>query len=291
MEKYKSIDAKHLIYESYDRLLNDWGVPYEEHDIQTSYGITHIVTAGSPLQPPLLLLHGTADNSAMMWIFNAQALSEHFYLIAVDAIGGSGKSEANDAYFKTFDQARWLDELLEQLKLDKVNVAGVSYGAYLAYHYAIVRPDKANKIICMAGRIPSSQTEVMFKMMKAFLPEALFPSEANCRKLLRKLSGPNYIRFENHAELMKHWYYLLKYFNNKSMMKHTITIFNDEQLNTLREKALFLIGEHDRMSYYPKAISKLQMNGINYRLFKDAGHAINHEIAEQINAEIIAFLS
>lgn len=57
---------------------------------------------------------------------------------------------------------------------------------------------------------------------------------------------------------MKHWYHLLKYFNNKSMMKHAITIFADEQLESIREKALFLIGEQDILSNYPKAIQKLK---------------------------------
>ena len=291
MQRYKTIEGQHLIYESYEKLLTSWNVIYEQRDIMTSYGVTHIITAGTSTNPPLLLLHGTADNSAMMWIYNIQQISEHFYVIAVDTIGGSGKSEPNEKYYKNFDQTAWLDELLESLSIETAHIAGVSYGAYLAYHYAIMRPSKVKKIVCLAGRVASSQFEVMSKMMRAFLPEALFPTEANCKRLLKKLSGPNYSVFENNAELMKHWYYLLKYFNNKSMMKHKLTIFNHKQIELIRDKSLFLIGDQDILSNYPKAINKLKENQLNYMIVKQAGHAINHEQSEEVNTEIIKYLS
>ncbi|WII39847.1 alpha/beta fold hydrolase [Paenibacillus thiaminolyticus] len=255
----------------------------------TTYGTTHVITAGSPADPVLLLLHGTADNSAMMWVSNIEQLSERFYVIAIDAIGGSGKSEPNERYANEFDQTAWLDELLDAMKIETACVAGVSYGAYLAYHYAIWRPARVTKIVCMAGRVASSQFEVMSKMIKAFLPEALFPTEASCRRLLRKLSA-NCAPFENNPDLMNHWHYLLKHFNNKSMMKHAITIFTDEQLESIRGKALFLIGEQDILSNYPKAIRKLEQIRLNYKIIRHAGHAINHEQPEKVNREIIEYL-
>lgn len=226
----------------------------------------------------------------MMWLYNIKRLSEHFYVIAVDAIGGSGRSEPNEHYYRSFDQTIWLDEILEQLQLEEVNIAGVSYGAYLAYHYAIMRPSKVRKIVCMAGRVASSQGEVIRTMMKAFLPEAIFPTEKNSKKLLRKLCGPNYTVFENHPILMNHWYYLLKYFNNKSMMKHKTIIFDDTQLQLLRDKSLFIIGELDILSNYPKAILKLRDNQLCYKIVKDAGHAVNHEQADEVNAVICNYL-
>lgn len=290
MKRYKGSSGKQFIYDSYDLLLHSWGVDFEEKDIETSYGQTHVITVGNAENPPLLLFHGTADNSAMMWIYNIQALSDQFYVIAIDAIGGSGKSEPNAAYFKSFNQAAWIDDIYDALNLHTANICGVSYGAYLSYYYALMRPDKVNRAICLAGRIPSSQFEVFAKMTAAFLPEALFPSEKNCKKLLRKLSGSHYSIFEENEELMKHWYYLLKYFNNQSMMKHKIELHEDAEISKLREKAIFLIGEHDRLSNYPKAIKRLEENRLPYKIINDAGHALNHEKANDVNKEIIDFL-
>jgi len=290
MNRYKSKVGQDLIHESYDKLLDTWNVVVEQQDIITSYGSTHVITAGAPSNPPLLLLHGVGDNSAMMWVYNIQQLSERFYVIAIDAIGGSGKSEPNEKYDREFDQSEWLDQVLESMGIETTYIAGVSYGAYLAYHYAITRPTKVKRIVCMAGRVPSSQLEVMIKMMKAFLPEAIFPTERNCKKLLRKLSGPNFSVLEDNTDLMNHWFYLLKYFNNKSMMKHKTLIFTNEQIQSIKGNSLFLIGEHDILSHYPKAIKKLQDNQLNYKIVKDAGHAINHEQSESVNAEIIRYL-
>lgn len=287
MKRYKSPLGRQLIFESYDKLLDDWGVSIKEKDIETTYGHTHIIKAGDPQNPPLLLLHGTADNSAMMWIYNIEQLSEHFYVIAVDAIGGSGKSEPNEQYYKSFNQITWIDEILDVLKIGKTNICGVSYGAFLAYYYTLNRPNRINKAICLAGGIPAGQFEVFTKMMAAFLPEAMFPTEKSCKKLLRKLCGANYQSFENNELLMKHWYYLLKYFNNESMMQHKINIDNNMDLSDTRSKALFIIGEQDRLSHYPKAIKRLVDYDMNYKIIKDAGHAINHEQPSLINKEIM----
>lgn len=291
MKRYKSPIGRQLIFESYDKLLQSWGVEVEERNIDTSFGKTHIITAGDPQNPSLLLFHGTADNSAMMWIYNSKALAEHFYIIAVDAIGGSGKSEPNEQYYKSFNQITWIDEMLDALKIGTTNICGVSYGAFLTYYYTLNRPNRVNKALCLAGGIPANQFEVFTKMMAAFLPEAMFPTEKNVKKLLRKLSGPNTTSFEDNELLMKHWYYLLKYFNNQSMMQHKIKIADHVDLSTIRSKAVFLIGDQDRLSNYPKSIKRLIDNNMNYRIIRDTGHAINHEQADLINQEIIAHLS
>lgn len=81
-----------LIHVSYNKLLHAWGTDLEERYIETTYGLTYIIIAGDHSTPPLMLFHGTVDNSAMMWIYNMKDLSKEFYVIAVDTIGRSGKA-------------------------------------------------------------------------------------------------------------------------------------------------------------------------------------------------------
>ncbi|CAM3586513.1 alpha/beta fold hydrolase [Marinicrinis lubricantis] len=212
-------------------------------------------------------------------------------MVAVDIIGGSGRSEPNSNYYSQFSQVVWIDEVMDALQIQKAHICGVSYGAYLSYLYTLKRPDRVNKAVCLAGRIPSSQFEVMMKMMAAFLPEALFPSEKSCRRLLNKLTAPGSIVFQENEALMRHWYYLLKYFNNRSMMQHKIEIHPNHELKMLKKNTLFLIGEYDRLTNYKKAIHRLDENELNYTVIRDAGHAINHEQAAVINREIVGFLS
>ena len=291
MKRFKKEEGKKLLYESYDKLLELWGVNKEEVDIETTYGKTHAIVAGKCENPPLLLFHGVGDTSAIMWIFNIQELAKHFYVIAVDTIGGPGKSEPNGNYFKEFDQSLWIDDIVNTLQIGKAHVAGVSNGAYLAQHYAIKRPGRVDRVVCMAGSISSKGgPNPLFRMLRVFLPEALFPTENNTKKLIRKLCGPNFKVMEENAAVMRHWFCLLKYFNNRTMMYHKMLQFEEEEIAVLRGKSLFLIGDCDPLGYHSDAIKALEDRKLNYKIIKDAGHAINHEQSERINHEILCFL-
>ncbi|KGE18716.1 alpha/beta fold hydrolase [Paenibacillus wynnii] len=284
---FKKVQGKSLVYASYQKLLDQWGITIQEVDISSTFGSTHVIVAGFPENPPLLLFHGVGDNSALMWIFNIQELSKHFYVIAIDTMGGPGKSVPNDNY-KNFDQSVWINEVLEWFHLDKVNVAGVSNGAYLANYFAITNPSKVNKVVGMAGGVKVN----MLRMAMLFLPEALLPaSEKTTKKLLRKLCAPNSSKvFEENNEIMAHWTYLLKYFNNRSMMSHKYRKFTKDELAIIREKSLFLIGEYDQLSNYPSSIKELELNQITYKIIPNAGHGINHEQYDSVNQEIINYL-
>jgi len=169
-------------------LVRAWGIPVTETDVQTPYGLTHLLLAGDPVNPPLLLFHGVGDDSAMMWLHNAQALAARFRLIAVDTIGGPGKSEPNAAYFGQFDQVIWMDSILDALGLDQVYIAGVSNGAYLTELYIARRPERVIRAVVMAGGLAvKGARSPIWRMMMVFLPEALYQQE----------------------ELMHHWLLLL----------------------------------------------------------------------------------
>ncbi len=50
---------------TYDSLMRSWAVPFEERDVETAYGQTHLVVSGPPSAPPLILLHAASATSAM----------------------------------------------------------------------------------------------------------------------------------------------------------------------------------------------------------------------------------
>lgn len=291
LNRFKKPEGQQLVFDSYDKLLELWSVDKEEIDIETTYGKTHIITAGKPENPSLLLFHGVGDNSAIMWIYNIQELVKHFFVIAVDTIGGPGKSEPNELYFKNFEQSLWIDEILNSFNISKTNIAGVSNGAYITQYYAIKRPQRVKKVVCMAGTVMTKNSaNPMFRMMKVFLPEAIFPTENNTKRLLKKLCGPNHEVFLGNSNILEHWGYLLKYFNNRTMMYHKLVRFEDEEIAALKGVSLFLIGDCDKLIYHPDLIKPLSENNLNYKIIKNAGHGINHEQSALINSEIINFL-
>jgi pimeloyl-ACP methyl ester carboxylesterase len=269
MKVYKNDKAKKNVYATYDQLLEQWGVDLKESDVSTTYGTTHVIQCGDKNQPPLVLFHGVGDNSALMWIYNAKELSKRFQIFAIDTIGGPGKSCPNEDYNKSFDEIKWLDEVFNDLGLEKAYVAGVSNGSYMTHHYGIMRPERVIKMICMSGCVSIKENGSPLKtMIKVFFPEALFPTKKNVVKLIKKLTGDNSSVFIENPTIMEHYAYLLKGFNNMAMGCHKINFFDAAQLNSIKDKTLFLCGETDPIVTKDKSKATLDKYNMSYRFFQ-----------------------
>lgn len=291
MKIYRTRRAKENILNTYDRLLEAWGTEVLPVKVPTRYGTTHINVFGREDAPPVVLFHGVGDDSALMWIYNAAALAPHFRLYAVDTLGGPGKSIPNENYTKEFENAEWIDDLLDGLELKQVDLAGVSHGGYLAQYYAVHRPERVGRVVSMASGVPAeSAGHPMKTMLRVFLPEALFPTKKNVIKLLTKLTGKNTAVFTDNPLIVEHYTYLLRGYNNMAMSFHKVNTFTNDQINDLRGKTLYLIGERDPF-YILGGGAVLQTYQMNRRLFEDTGHGINHEMADDINPILIEYFS
>ena len=289
MKVYRNEKNGQKIIETYDKLLAAWGCDKTEKDISTTYGTTHVIECGDPSLKPLVLFHGVGDDSALMWIFNAKYLSRYFHIFAIDTIGGPGKSRPNQNYNKDFDDIRWIDETLAGLGIDKAFFTGVSNGAYLVKYYTLHRPEKVIKGICISSAVPivnAGKKKGSFKtMMKIFLPEALFPTDKNVDKLIKKLSGKHYDVFTNNKDIMEHYKYLLRGFNNMAMGFHKVRPFTLEEVDRLRDKVVFLVGNEDPFQKLGGRETLIE-NHMKVTFYDDAGHGLNHELAEEINLKI-----
>lgn len=286
MKIYRNKKSEKGILETYDRLLELWEIAYEERDIITRYGTCHVIITGKENGHPLVLFHGVGDDSALMWIYNVKELGKHFRIYAIDTIGGPGKSRPNENYNKQFDDAVWIDETLNGLGLECVDLAGVSHGGYLVQYYCLVRPERVHKAISMASSVPAGKNNPLKIMMKIFLPEALFPTKGNVKKLIIKLSGKNVGVFVDNPVIMEHYGYLLKGFNNMAMAYHKVINFDDQQIDTIRNKILYLVGEKDPFEILGGK-DMLLKHHMQVRFFPEVGHGINHEIFDTINEIII----
>ena len=85
MKVYRSRQAGLRIRDTYDKLLKEWGCEVKERDITVSYGTTHVIEWGDENSAPLVLFHGVGDDSALMWIYNAEYLGRYFHVYAIDS--------------------------------------------------------------------------------------------------------------------------------------------------------------------------------------------------------------
>ncbi|GHE01223.1 alpha/beta fold hydrolase [Streptomyces alanosinicus] len=111
-----------------------------ERDVETSYGTTHVYRH-DPEDPaarertPVVLVHGAGSCSAM-WYPNTPALGAERPVYAIDTPGDPGRSVQRAPIHEPEHAARWLDETLAGLGLDRVHLVGSSYGGWLALNQA-----------------------------------------------------------------------------------------------------------------------------------------------------------
>lgn len=287
MKAYRSKRAKRHILETYDELLGQWKTNVTERTVATRYGDAHVIACGCENGKPLVLFHGVGDDSALMWIYNAAALGKHFHLFMVDTIGGPGKSTFTKAYNKKFDDVLWIDDVLDGLQLFHTSIAGVSNGGYLVQLYTLFRNERVDKAISLAASVPAGGTGSPMKtMMKIFLPEALFPTKKNIKRLIIKLSGQHPEVFTDNPVMMEHYRWLLKGFRPMAMAYHTVRSFSKEEISKIRDKVYYLVGRDDPFAKLG-GMQALINEKMHVKFYDGAGHGINHEIADAINREMI----
>ncbi|MFX3631499.1 MAG: alpha/beta fold hydrolase [Candidatus Pristimantibacillus sp.] len=287
MKIYKNESAKIQVIHSYNQILGMWSTEYEEHDVTTKYGMTHCITTGQRDNPPLLLLHGVGDNSAVMWMLNIKELSEHFYCIAVDTIGGPGKSVPNANFTKhSFNQVEWINQVIDHFNIEEVNIAGVSNGAYMAYNFTTVQSNRVLKVICLEGGMVAKPIKAMIQTLLILFPEILVPTRHNLLKVLKKLSSPSTDVFDKYPLLAEHLILLMKSHNQQAMFPHKIEKYDKERGTAVKDKLRFLIADH-KINLKKDLVNILNDGGFHYKVIANAGHGINHEQPVVINNEII----
>lgn len=296
---YKNKKYKNKIQESYQALLDQWNCHTTDIYIEGRYGTTHVIECGSLDKMPLLLFHGVGDDAALMWVYNAKELGEHFHIYAVDTLGGPGKSTPGTGYGKDFEDVTWIDEILDYLKIDSAHFAGVSNGSSIIQMYAVERPNRVIKAISMAGG-PSikpkdasnnnAKSRAMLTMMKVFLPEALLPTDKNVKKLIRKMTGDNYQAFTENEKVFEHFKNLMVGFNRAAMMSHKVKAYSESELLAIKDKILYIVGNRDPFMMMG-GLDLFKQYPFNVVVLEGAGHGINHEKAQEINKLIVEFFS
>ncbi len=125
-----------------------------------------------------MLFHGVGDNSAVMWAPNIKELSENFFCIAVDTLGGPGKSIPNEKYEKRyFNKQLWINDIADYFHLKIFNIAGVSNGAAIVFNYTTKESNKINKAVCIEGGIVSNPLKSFVSTLGMMFPEILHDGE------------------------------------------------------------------------------------------------------------------
>jgi pimeloyl-ACP methyl ester carboxylesterase len=166
---FPSEHARAALISLYDAKLAQWPIPFEEFDVPSRYGRTHVVAAGEVGAPPLVLVHMGVFPS-FMWGSIIEPLAARYRTYALDTIGDVGKSELDDP--KRFPKSgqefsAWLCDVCDELDLLAPRLVAGSYGGWIALNHAACAPARVRRLALLVPMgLPSwSHTlRVLFRM-------------------------------------------------------------------------------------------------------------------------------
>ncbi len=133
--------------------------------------------------PPLVLVHGAADDSRS-WQPQLDGLADEFTVVAWDE-PGSGRSSDLPGDFRLADYAHCLAALIETLELGPAHIAGLSWGGTVALELYRRHPEVVATLIMIdtyagwKGSLPAAEVQARVagaRKMLAATPEAFDPT-------------------------------------------------------------------------------------------------------------------
>lgn len=168
MSLYDSPAAKAAVIALYEEKLAQWPLPYQEQQVTTSFGQTHVIATGAADLPPLVLVHG-ANGCTPVALEVYPNLAQHFRVYGVDVPGQPNKSAEVALPYQGPAHGQWLNEVLEQLDLEEVVLVGFSLGGMVIMK-ALVEEEKRVKaayLAAPAGLVSGNPFKAIFQL---FLP-------------------------------------------------------------------------------------------------------------------------
>lgn len=253
---FRSPKAKQEYLEFYDHLAEQWPAPSETRVIDTSFGQTFIRIQGPVDGAPLVLLPGDTETS-LSWLPVIEPFSQSFRTYAIDHIYDNGRSIYTREMSRPSDFVDWLVETFNALGLDRLNLAGYSYGAWQSTLYALIHPDRVEKLVLLApsatvlspGPVMLTRAILYYLLPFRFVARNYFhwygPDAVK--------DGRTRVRID---EMVEEDLLARRCFKKRKFVPPTV--LTDAEWGALRVPTLFLVGENDRTYPAQRAIRRLQ---------------------------------
>jgi pimeloyl-ACP methyl ester carboxylesterase len=288
---FRSTEAKERYLAFEGTMVRRWPIVSEERLVKTSFGSTFIRISGPSDAPPLILLPGGGSNS-YIWSANIAALSGEYRTYALDNIWDFGRSVPTRRIQSGRDFSGWLDELFDTLRLGKeIRIVGYSYGGWVSSQYVLAHPErvKAAVLIAPAYTILPLPAAYIWGMVSTLIPMR-YPKEKMLSWVWKDLAESGADGKAMVDERVEYVSIAFSCFKFKTPVNPTV--LSDAELQGIRIRLLYLVGEHETCYDAESAVSRLARvaPGISVELIPGTGHDLMFTHTDVVNRKILEFL-
>lgn len=279
---FRTLESQQEYFNTYEEAIKLIACSVTPKYVTTTYGDSHIICCGEKRNPPLVLLHAASCGSPI-WYKNIPFWSKHFSIYAIDLIGESSKSILTKRMKTMQDCAKWLDETLEGLGLDKVLLCGLSIGGWNAANYASFYPQKVLKLILL------SPVQTLSKMVPSFFFKIMKMGFHPTRENVERYIGWSSEREETLPDIIIRQF-TLSVINMNANASFPKWLKRDRLLK-LTMPVLVLLGENEFAFSIKKAkkCAYSVIDNLKLHIVKDAPHLLCVSKPEYTNDAVLHF--
>jgi pimeloyl-ACP methyl ester carboxylesterase len=288
---YTSAAGYHAMMAWYEATMSRISVPYRRTVVSTRFGDTHLITAGSADQLPVVLLHGTNVN-ALVWRVQIAEFTQHFHVIAPDIIGFAGQSAPVRLPYTGDGYAWWLLDVLDQLQIDRAVLIGSSAGGYFALKPAALAPERIAGLVLMNPcgldhfRAPYTLFELQAVAdLVGWFGRRFIATQQTARRMVRLGTSPQAVPDDETVEmallLVRHY---RRYRPPSPLPAH--------ELRRVNLPVLLLLSEYERFLNIWRVIRRAEQVFplLRTHIIANAGHDMNKEQPAEVMTAILDFL-
>lgn len=253
--------------------------------------------------PPLLLLHGFAQNSYAFRFIAPELASEH-RVLCVDLKGFGESPKPRGAGYSIYHQALSLLALIDELQLHDLAIIGHSFGGGTALALSLLLqardPGRQTALVHIGGMCYDQEPPFGIDFLrKPFIPYLLFPLFA-VRTFVKRGFLPAYFRAESLTDdAVRAYAAPLQQIAGKCAVLHAAREIRPPDVDDFTQRypqlnipTLILWGRHDRIVPLPlgerlaRELPRAQM-----KIFDECGHCPHEEKPQETVAAIRDFLT
>ena len=240
----------------------------------------------------LILLHGYPFDRSM-WRDQIDFLSAHGYRVIAPDLRGLGQTLSTGEITTMEDMAQDVAALMDDLKIERAVICGLSMGGYVAFEFAHLFPNKVRALVLAGTRAPADneqEKQVRKQQAQRMLTEGMnFVADATLAKLL----APRTLAEKPEVVARVREMILRSDPKGAAAAQRGMAVRRNysDDLPSLDVPALVIVGREDPIRPVADAeFMHRQIRNSRLEIIEDAAHMTNMEQSGVFNAALLTFV-